>query len=977
MLEILRSELSKRLLAGFALIAISSSCFIALLACDVLAAGEAAEKEFKILELSQDAATVLKLARNAYIQGGEKAMKIEYTVEKHDRLFATVFDSFERLPAKFQQNGFDPEKLQPLRKALKRLQALLRKIIDEGHQGNPNNQERMQFVFRSLDCFKAFLRDVQYLHISIGDVELKTALDLDPRQLLLASALLNIMLITLVAIFVERKITSPIKRLINNCSYLERSQAMPEPEEARTEIAVLEKSLYQMSLALSQNEKGRRNYLETLKTVQSSSLLTVMNLVSKLKEGRVSSAKLEKTYASFNKNLNNLLELVSSMAEGLSNEAQEINPVLRSVKVKELVDDSAAAVEALLKARSIKLRIECPDREIQMDPALISRVLNNFLSNAIKYSNDNSEIALVVKEQNNGLEFEVKDSGPGISAAGIEKLFKKFSQLDAADGVKRAGTGLGLAICKQIVEAHKGQVGCRSEVGKGSQFWFFLPLAPEPIVTGENSPASTIKGTGNKRSPLAGSIKRKFLVMLALYLTVQFAIDLGLNAKFAEAERKSRQYGVQKEIMFKTHELMGMFLIWSRRMLLGMNRMDFPFVQKNLPMLDRQIDTAAWVFEHAHKTPALKEKMSNVHSNLSKFRKIIKTALKNRGLNLAALGFIYNKTYKMVVHTDQDLFDSLELEKSDVDSSYLWAQDMRESLLAILLASAAINLIMLAFTGASALNITRKFSILKTKSEEIAAGAQPLPSIKDRDELAFLDLRLCQVSMDLKRAEHERQGLMATINHDLRTPVNSILSGFELILEGIFGEIADEQRRVAITADRNLRAMLGQINDLLLIEKIDSGTYNFDKKELELCSILETCLELAEPLLAEKNVYLDKEFDESFRLQTVEADQELLGKAISAILQNAIQAANDGEHIRLKAECTKDKIQISIKNNKLIAPQLLPLIFDRFRSINEKPLVGIGLPLVQRICKMHGCDVSIQSIEGTGTKAKLQFRQPT
>lgn len=946
---------------------------MALLAIDVMAAGAAAEKEFKILELSQDAATVLKLARNAYIQGGEKAMRTEYTVERHDKLFGTVFNSFERLPAKFEANGIDPATLEPLRRALKRLDAFLRGMVEQGHQGNPNNRERMTFVYRSLDCFKAFLKAVQLLHISSSEYDFDTALGLDPRQVLLASALLNVLLIVLVAMFVERKITSPVRRLIDNCSYLEKSEPMPEPKSSdKTEIGVLEQSFYRMSLELSQNELGRRNYLEMLKTVQSASLISVLNLVTELKKSAASGSRLEKSYNAFTKGLNNLLELLKSMTEGLSNAKQEIKPNLQLVNVSSLVEEAAFTVDPLLKSRNIKLKIESLEKSLKVDPALIARVLNNFLSNAIKYSNDGSEIILRIENSsdNSGVRFSVCDSGPGISAEGIAKLFKKFSQLEAADGVKRAGTGLGLAICKDIVEAHKGEVACTSEVGKGSTFWFRLPEDPDAVAS---TAASPVIVPGNKKRSLPGSIKRKFLLMLAVYLSMQFAIDIGLNAKFTEAERKTRQYAIKKEISFQTHEMLGMFLIWSRRMLIGMNQMNFNFVRRNLHLLERQINGADWVLEHTHKAPALEKKIENVHSNLSRFHKLISKVLENPKMNMMAIAFIYNKTYKMVVNTDQDLFDSLELEKSDVDASYAWALEMRDALISILIFSGVLNLILLAFTARNALKITGNLTQLSAKAEEIAKGAQPVPTIMEKDELGFLDLRLTQVSMELKRAEQERQDLMATINHDLRTPVNSILSGFELMLAGAYGNIEPEQLKVAASANNKLMGLVEQINNLLLIEKIDSGTYVFERSEIDLCSLLETAQAQLGPIAEEKGVSSTEEIAESCRLLTVWADQALLGQLIKELLKNAIQHSSPGSQIKIRLSSADGQILLSICNKAVIHADLLEQIFERFRSAEGKPLVGLGLPLAERISKLHGYKISIDSNIESGTTVSLQI----
>ena len=77
------------------------------------------------------------------------------------------------------------------------------------------------------------------------------------------------------------------------------------------------------------------------------------------------------------------------------------------------------------------------------------------------------------------LRISVRDEGPGIPLDHLEKVFDRFSQVDASDTRAKGGTGLGLAICKEIVEHHGGRIWAESEVGEGAVFHFALPLVPE------------------------------------------------------------------------------------------------------------------------------------------------------------------------------------------------------------------------------------------------------------------------------------------------------------------------------------------------------------------------------------------------------------------------------------------------------------------------------------------------------------------
>ena len=114
------------------------------------------------------------------------------------------------------------------------------------------------------------------------------------------------------------------------------------------------------------------------------------------------------------------------------------------------------------------------------DPTRLRQILTNLLSNAVKFT-DRGEVILqvaLVKKQHGQqlLRFSVEDTGIGIAAGAVKSLFQKFTQADGSTTRKYGGTGLGLSVCKQLVELQKGEIGVDSEEGKGTIFWFTLPM---------------------------------------------------------------------------------------------------------------------------------------------------------------------------------------------------------------------------------------------------------------------------------------------------------------------------------------------------------------------------------------------------------------------------------------------------------------------------------------------------------------------
>ena len=120
----------------------------------------------------------------------------------------------------------------------------------------------------------------------------------------------------------------------------------------------------------------------------------------------------------------------------------------------------------------LDIRQELPN--LQGDPRRLKQVFDNLVSNAAKYAPNSPLIMRVFKEEN-GVSIDVKDTGPGIPARDLDRIFERFFRSES-NSQDTHGSGLGLFICKKIIEAHDGQINVTSNLGKGTTFHVFLPL---------------------------------------------------------------------------------------------------------------------------------------------------------------------------------------------------------------------------------------------------------------------------------------------------------------------------------------------------------------------------------------------------------------------------------------------------------------------------------------------------------------------
>jgi signal transduction histidine kinase len=145
--------------------------------------------------------------------------------------------------------------------------------------------------------------------------------------------------------------------------------------------------------------------------------------------------------------------------------------------INEVVLEVNKAMSLLAKEKGLDLAVDVDDSipKIGLDRDKIIQVLTNLVSNAIKYT-EKGNITISTKQEDNTVHVVVQDTGTGIKAEDMQKLFQAFKQLDSTRDKKGGGTGLGLAISKEIILAHKGKIWAESEAGKGSSFHFILPI---------------------------------------------------------------------------------------------------------------------------------------------------------------------------------------------------------------------------------------------------------------------------------------------------------------------------------------------------------------------------------------------------------------------------------------------------------------------------------------------------------------------
>ncbi|RWY46192.1 PAS domain-containing sensor histidine kinase [Mucilaginibacter gilvus] len=203
------------------------------------------------------------------------------------------------------------------------------------------------------------------------------------------------------------------------------------------------------------------------------SLKASLQLLNRIKDNPTN-IMLPKLIVQANKSLDKVSVLMDDLLNAsIANEGQlHINK--KRINLSELIEECCPHV----RTEGIYTIITEGDTDVEVyaDAARIDQVVINFVNNAIKYSADSKEIRIFIEKVNDMAKVSIIDKGPGIPPDKLLHLFDRFYRVDSS-GSQYSGLGLGLYISAEIIKKHNGQIGVNSELGKGSTFWFTLPIA--------------------------------------------------------------------------------------------------------------------------------------------------------------------------------------------------------------------------------------------------------------------------------------------------------------------------------------------------------------------------------------------------------------------------------------------------------------------------------------------------------------------
>jgi signal transduction histidine kinase len=227
-----------------------------------------------------------------------------------------------------------------------------------------------------------------------------------------------------------------------------------------------------------------------------------------------------------------------------------------------------------------------------------------------------------------------------------------------------------------------------------------------------------------------------------------------------------------------------------------------------------------------------------------------------------------------------------------------------------------------------------------------------------------------------REVERLKKEFVATVSHELRTPLTSIRGSLTLLNVGALGALPDQAKKVVALAERNTIRLITLINDILDIEKIESGKLDMVLDTVPIASVVDRSVEAVKSFAEQQEIKLEVKPSQS----TVFADGDRLVQVIVNLLSNAVKFSPQGSTVTIAVEEIPNWIEVKvIDHGRGIPAKYKELLFQRFQQVEhadskKKGGTGLGLAICKGIIEQHGGSIGVDSEEGKGST--FWFRIP-
>jgi signal transduction histidine kinase len=256
--------------------------------------------------------------------------------------------------------------------------------------------------------------------------------------------------------------------------------------------------------------------------------------------------------------------------------------------------------------------------------------------------------------------------------------------------------------------------------------------------------------------------------------------------------------------------------------------------------------------------------------------------------------------------------------------------------------------------------------------DEIGSLSRALRVFRDN---AIRTQQLYLEKIGAEAANRTKSEFLANMSHELRTPLNAIIGFSEVIQRAIIGPLSERYRAYGADIFHSGTHLLGLINDILDLSKLEAGQFELREEEIDLREAIEASMRLVGPQAEKSKVHLSKSIDQSLSL--IRADDRRIRQVLINLLSNAVKFTPEGGKVRVTSFSTSAGLAIAVSDTGIgMASEEIPKALEEFGQIDSKISrqyagTGLGLPLAKHLIQLHGGTLTIKSAVNAGTTVTI------